>query len=147
MKKRPVVVASGAAGAMSVMGGQVSFLCRGEHTGGVWSLLETSLPKGSGPPPHDHPWDECYYVVEGQVRFTIEGREQLVGAGDFIYTPAGTLHGFSAESERPARMLIFDAPSHAEGFFREVEREVKEMPADFAKLPAIGDRHGIRFAR
>jgi hypothetical protein len=42
-------------------------------------------------------------------------------------------------------MLVFDSPAHSESFFRELGREVKEMPRDLAKLPDIGKRHQIRF--
>jgi quercetin dioxygenase-like cupin family protein len=145
MKKQAVVVKAGGTETMHVMGCQLSFLCRSQQTDHAWSLMETVLPKDMGPPPHDHPWDECYYVVEGQVRFSLEGREQLIGAGDFVYAPRGTLHGFRGDSEKPARMLVFDAPAHTEGFFRDVEREVKEMPRDLPKVPEIGLRHQIRF--
>jgi hypothetical protein len=69
----------------------------------------------------------------------------VVRAGDFIYAPAGTLHGFQGASSEPARVIIFDAPAHAESFFRDLEREVKELPRDLAKVPAIGARHQIRF--
>jgi hypothetical protein len=46
--------------------------------------------------------------------------------------------------EEAARVVIFDAPAHAESFFKEVDREVK-APNDFGKVPGIGLRHGIRF--
>ncbi len=42
-------------------------------------------------------------------------------------------------------MLIFDAPAHAERFFKEIEQEVREMPRDLQKMPAIGARHGVTF--
>jgi quercetin dioxygenase-like cupin family protein len=106
-----------------------------------------TLPKHAGPPSHDHPWDEAYYVIEGEVRFGMDGREVLAKAGDFLYAPGGTLHSFQGASDRPARVLIFDAPAHAESFFRDVDREVKEMPRDLAKVPEIGQRHQIRFVR
>jgi quercetin dioxygenase-like cupin family protein len=147
VKKQPIVVTAGRAETLNVMGGQVSLLCRGEATDRAWCLMEAVLPKDQGPPPHEHPWDECYYVVEGRVRFSLDGCEHLLGAGDFAYAPAGTPHGFSGDSEHAAHMLIFDAPAHAEGFFREVEREVKEMPRDLAKVPEIGERHQIHFLR
>lgn len=147
MSKQMVVVKRGEGEALRVMGADVRFLCAADKTDKAWSLMEVVLPKHSGPPPHDHPWDEAYYVVEGEVRFFLGGQERLVKAGDFIYAPGGTLHGFHGDSERPARMLIFDAPAHAEGFFRDVEREVREIPRDMAKVPAIGDRHHIRFVR
>jgi hypothetical protein len=42
-------------------------------------------------------------------------------------------------------MLIFDAPAHAEAFFKDVDREVAEVSRDLAKILQIGERHGIRF--
>jgi quercetin dioxygenase-like cupin family protein len=108
--------------------------------------MEVAVPRDAGPPPHLHPWDEAYYVIEGEVAFSIGGREQKVTSGDFIYAPGGTVHAFKGTSEQPARMLIFDAPAHAESFFREVDQEVKG-PADMAKVPEIGSKHQIEFLR
>ena len=133
MAKQAMVVRQGEGESLAVMGAGVRFLCSAAGTEQAWSLMQVDLPPEAGPPPHTHPWDEAYYVVAGQVRFALEGREQLVGAGDFIYAPAGTLHGFSGASADPARMLIFD-------------REVKG-PADMPKVPEIGLRHQIDFRR
>lgn len=142
-----VVMKEGAGEALRVMGALVKFLCTGEKTGGKWSLMETALPEGAGPPPHRHPWDEAYYVIAGEVRFSLDGREQVFRAGDFVYAPANTLHGFSGVSKSVARVLIFDTPAHTEGFFREVDREVRRMPEDLPKALAIAERHDIHFVR
>lgn len=144
MGRQLVIVRQGEGESLSVMGAGVKFLCPADRTDRSWSLMEVALPREAGPPPHVHAWDEAYYVVDGQVRFTLEGRDQVVGAGDFIYAPGGTVHGFQGCSEQPARVLIFDAPAHAESFFREVDREVRG-PADMPKVPQIGSRHGIQF--
>jgi quercetin dioxygenase-like cupin family protein len=145
MSKQMVVVKQGQAEELNAMGAAVRFLCGAEKTGRAWSLMEVEVGEKVGPPPHHHPWDEAYYVVLGTVRFTLDGREQLFKAGDFIYAPGGTVHGFQGASPEPARILIFDAPAHAESFFRELNREVKEMPRDLPKALAIGERHQIHF--
>ena len=67
--------------------------------------------------------------------------------GDFIYVPASTPHAFQGLSEKPSRLLFMDVPAHAESFFRDMDREVKEYPRDAAKIPEIGARHKIRFIR
>lgn len=144
MGKQVVVMKQGEGETLTVMGAQVKFLCTADKTDKAWSLMEVVVPKHSGPPPHHHPWDEAYFVIKGEVRFSIEEREQVVKAGDFIYAPSGTLHGFQGASEEPAAMLIFDAPAHAESFFRDAEREIK-APGDMAKVPEIGARHQIMF--
>lgn len=132
---------------LAVLGVAVRFLCRAEDTGHVWSLMETLIPLDAGPPPHHHPWDEAYFVTAGEVEFEIDGRRERVCAGDFVYAPGGTVHAFHGVSAIPARMLIFDAPAHAEAFFKDVAREVTEMPRDLPKVPEIGDRHGLHFLR
>jgi quercetin dioxygenase-like cupin family protein len=130
---------------LKAMGVGVRFVCRGEQTRSAWSLMECVIPRDHGPPPHEHPWDEAYYVIEGAARFMVAGKELLARAGDFIYAPAGTVHAFQGAGEQPARVLIFDAPAAAEGFFRDAAAEVREMPQDLRKVPAIGQRHRIRF--
>jgi quercetin dioxygenase-like cupin family protein len=146
MARKVLTMRHGEGESLRVMGADVKFLCTADSTDRTWSLMEVTLPPDAGPPPHTHPWDEAYYVIEGEVRFSLEGQERVVRGGDFIYAPGGTLHGFQGVSRPAARVLIFDAPAHAESFFREVEREVKG-PQDMAKVPEIGLRHQIDFAR
>jgi mannose-6-phosphate isomerase-like protein (cupin superfamily) len=140
------IVRQGEGEELHVLGTAVRFLCRAGDTQRAWSLMENVIPK-AGPPPHDHPWDEAYFVTAGEVEFEIAERRERVRAGDFAYAPAGTLQAFHGVSEAPARMLIFDTPAHAEAFFREVDREVTELPRDLPKVVEIGARHKIRFAR
>ena len=147
MGKQAKMVGKGEGETLDVMGTKLRFLCLPEQTDRAWSLMEATLPLDAGPPPHEHPWDEAYYVVEGEVNFVLGDQARRVTAGDFLYAPGGTLHAFKGASERPARVLVFDAPAAAEGFFRDVHREVKEMPADLAKVPEIGERHRLRFIR
>ena len=147
MEKQPLVVKRGEAEPIRVLGTQMTFLCGAKNTASGWSVSECVAPKDIGPPPHEHPWDEAYYVLAGEVRFLLGSESTDVGAGDFIYAPAGTLHGFQGLSDQAARVLILDVPGHAEAFFRELEREVKEIPGDLPKVPAIGERHQIHFAR
>ena len=144
MSKQSVFAKKGAGETLQVLGTCVRFLCAARETEHAFSLMEVTIPRHAGPPPHHHPWDEAYYVLEGGVRFSVAGHEQVVAAGEFLYAPAGTVHGFEGDTEVPARMLIIDSPAHAEAFFRDVDREVKG-PGDLAKVPAIGKRNQIYF--
>lgn len=129
---------------LQVLGSEVRFLCQAENTNRAFSMMEVMLPQGAGPPPHHHDWDEAYYIADGEVRFTLGETIRLVKAGDFLYAPAGTIHGFTGLSEIPARVLILDAPASAAGFFRQVHREV-HAAEDGVKVPDIGQQHGIHF--
>jgi quercetin dioxygenase-like cupin family protein len=145
MDKQAMTVRRGAPETLSVLGTELRFLCEGGRTGRGFSIMELVLPTDSGPPLHDHPWDEAYYVIEGQVRFTVGDMTEVFDAGDFIYAPGGTPHAFNGVSEAPARLLVLDVPAASEPFFRDVDREVRSIPADLAKLPEIGQRHQLRF--
>ena len=131
--------------ALNVLGMPLTMLCEASETGGSWSLFEEEVPVGMGPPPHRHDWDEAYYILRGEVDFTIDGEPVRSGPGDFNYLPRGTVHGFKGASESPARVLIFAAPAHGSEFFHELSREIRSLPEDGPKIPVIGARHGIQF--
>ena len=130
---------------LGVLGTQVKFLCTSNNTAGGFSILQVELPKGSGAPPHHHPWDEAYYLISGKLEFQLGNDAISMSAGDFIYAPGDTVHSFSGASDDPATMLVFDSPAHSEAFFRELDREVKTVPDDLSKVPDIGKRHKLTF--
>jgi quercetin dioxygenase-like cupin family protein len=121
------------------------FLCESRETGGAWSLFEEEVPLGMGPPPHRHDWDEAYYVLEGEIDFEVDGEPMKSKAGDFNYLPRNTVHCFKGASASPSRVLIFATPAHGSEFFQELNDEVRSIPDDLAKIPDIGQRHGIEF--
>ena len=145
MQKQAMIVKSQDVRPLHVLGTEVRFLCEGQDTDSAWSLMEVTLPHDSGPPPHCHQWDEAYFVTEGEVQFTVGDQSFTARAGDFVYTPGTVVHGFRGASQRPARVLIFDAPAHAGAFFKRVDKEVKELPRDLQKVFDIGTNTGIRF--
>jgi uncharacterized cupin superfamily protein len=106
-------------------------------------LFEEEIPLGMGPPPHRHPWDEAYYVLEGEVDFEIDGEPLTIRAGDFARLPANTVHGFKGASAAGARVLIFAQPGHSSEFFEDLNSEVRNLPDDLEKVPEIGLRHRI----
>lgn len=145
MQPLPTVIQSENVQPLRVLGTEVRFLCEAESTRGAWSLMEVTLPLESGPPPHVHDWDEAYFVIAGSVDFSVGEKRFSAGAGDFVYTPGGVVHGFRGSSAAPAKVLIFDAPAHAATFFKRVDREVRSLPADLRKVVGIGADTGIRF--
>lgn len=130
---------------LTVLGMPLRFLCDAHDTAGAWSLMEEDIPEGHGPPPHRHDWDEAYYVISGALDFEVDGEPVRLEAGEFAYFPRGTVHAFKGASASPARVLIFAAPAHSSAFFKDVDREVRTVPDDLAKVPEIGRQHGIEF--
>lgn len=140
-----VTLKAGEGKVLNVLGMPLWFLCDADDTDGTWSLMEEKIPTGLGPPPHRHDWDEAYYVIEGALDFEIGGKPVRIEPGGFTYIPRNTVHAFKGASPSPARVLIFAVPAHSSAFFKDVNREVRTVPDDLAKVPAIGLRHGIEF--
>ena len=145
MNKEATIVKSGEGTALPVLGCEVRFLLEAAKTGRAFSLMEVALPKDQGPPPHDHPWDEAYYILDGDVWFMVDGKEAVYTAGDFLYAPGGLVHSFRGAGETAARVLVLDAPATAEGFFKDAAREIVSYPEDLVKVPEIGARYEMRF--
>ena len=140
-----ILVKAGDRAPLNILGMPLTMLCEARETGGAWSLFEEEVPRGMGPPPHRHDWDEAYYILEGEVDFEIDGTPVRSGKGDFNYLPRNTVHGFRGASESAARVLIFAAPAHGSEFFHELNDEVRSLAEDGAKIPEVGERHGIHF--
>jgi quercetin dioxygenase-like cupin family protein len=136
----------------SAVGDKYVMLATGEQTGGVYALMEASVPPGGGPPPHYHTREEeSFYVLDGEITFTA-GDERIQGRpGSFVQIPRGTPHAFKNESARPARMLILCTPAGFEKFMAEFATELPSpeaeplppSPREIEKLIEAAPQYGI----
>jgi quercetin dioxygenase-like cupin family protein len=105
---------------VAVVGDVHRFLATGDDTNGRYALWEAIVPPGGGPPPHVHSREaEGFYVLEGEITFTVNGERIVAQAGTFANMPVGTPHSFKNESGRPAKVLISVAPAGLEQMFFE----------------------------
>jgi len=75
--------------------------------------VELYAPRGKDPQkPHSR--DEVYVVIEGRGTFTIEGRSEPFGPGDFLFAPAGSEHRFEDFTEDLAVWVLFYGPEGGE---------------------------------
>src|SRR6187402_1722378 len=106
---------------IAVVGDVYRFLATGEDTNGKYAMWEALVPPGGGPPPHVHSREEeGFYVLEGEITFTVNGEKVVATTGTFANMPVGTPHSFRNESDKPAKMLISVAPAGLERMFFEV---------------------------
>lgn len=106
---------------IAVVGDVYRFLATGDDTKGKYAIWEAIVPPGGGPPPHVHSREEeGFYILDGQITFTINGEQIVATAGMFANMPVGTPHSFKNESLKPAKMLISVAPAGLEKMFFEV---------------------------
>ncbi|MCC9604996.1 cupin domain-containing protein [Blastopirellula sp. JC732] len=137
---------------VAVVGDAYRLLATGEETGGTYAMMDATVPLGGGPPPHIHRREEeAFYVLEGEITFTLEDEQIIAGPGCFLNMPIGSRHCFKNESDQPARMLITVAPAGLEEMFLEVgqllasEEDQPQPPTeeDIQKLLEAAPRYGV----
>jgi quercetin dioxygenase-like cupin family protein len=152
MPHEPTLRRPGEGRTLAVVGDVYRFLATGEDTNGKYALWEAVVPPGAGPPPHVHRREqEGFYVLEGEITFTINGERVVATAGTFANMPVGTPHSFKNESDRPAKMLVSVAPAGLEQMFFEVGQPVAEGAVtapppskdEVERLLAAAPRYGI----
>ncbi len=123
------------------LGGDVTFLARSEHTGGTVTAFESTVPPGDGPPLHIHTREEEWiYVLEGDLRWKLDGELSNTPAGSFIFIPRGQPHCFQNIGSGDARILISFAPAGMEGFF---DKQAELTEFDPEAFRAAGAVHGM----
>lgn len=121
MNVNPTIRTLAQARTVAVVGDVYRFLATSDDTNGKYALWEAIVPPGGGPPPHVHSREEeGFYVLEGEITFTVNGEALVASAGTFVNMPIGTPHSFKNESQQPARMLISVVPGGLEQMFFEV---------------------------
>lgn len=144
MERQPLVsFPQDRARALNVVGEQITVLASGAATGG-WEVFVHEGPEGSGPPPHSHPWDEAFYVVEGEVQFGFGPDTMTARAGTFVHLPAGAPHWFRL-STGGGKMLSMSSRLGASRMFTQIDKEVPPGPPDIATLVSIAAQHDVRF--
>ena len=60
--------------------------------------------------PHDHPFEETYFFLEGEALATFDGKPVVLGAGDIAWAGVGCPHSFRNLGGGPLRWLETQAP-------------------------------------
>lgn len=103
-------------------------------------IVEHRMPYGDSPPLHVHRReDEVFHILEGRMRFNIDGHERIAVAGETAVAPKGLPHTFRVESREGARCLTVTRGSDFETLLRQMGRPAKrpELPPQAAPTPEI----------
>jgi quercetin dioxygenase-like cupin family protein len=118
-------------------------------TNGAYGLVESWVPAGTSPPLHVHrSEDEAFFVLEGRVRFHVDGRDVVAGQGSFVFLPRDLPHTFLVEGDEDAHLLTLLSPGGGERFFIEGGRTPEGPglpppgPPDVARLRELAPRFG-----
>jgi hypothetical protein len=95
-----------------------------------------------GPPLHIHrDCAESFYVIHGEYRFHLDGRDFICSAGSFVYVPLGLTHTFSSLMPGSRKLNLY-TPAAMVGYFDELALGIN-AGMDEAALDAIAGRYGM----
>ncbi len=103
-------------------------------------VFELTVPAGSNvPPPHSHSKnEECVYVLDGTLRYSVDDVTRDLRPGEWMFTPKGSAHAFSNPHPEAARALIILTPDIGAQYFRDVGAVINAGgPPDRAKLMTV----------
>jgi quercetin dioxygenase-like cupin family protein len=94
------------------------------------TMFTVDYELGAGVPTHDHPFEEAYVFLAGEVEAQIEGRSYHFVPGDVVFAGVGTSHGFWNEGTERVRWIETQAPQppvrHAYRWLPHWERVARE---------------------
>jgi quercetin dioxygenase-like cupin family protein len=86
------------------------------------SVLEIEFDASFEVPPHSHDdYVDSFYVLDGEVEFTVGDRTLQAGPGTLVVAPPHVTHGFRTRGPGRARVLNMHAPDA--GFAESVRRD------------------------
>lgn len=132
----------------------LTFLATGQETQGQFTLMELATRKGNVPPPHiHHREDEVFYVLEGEMTFSVGDQTIKATPGTMVFLPRDVVHSFVIESEQ-VHILALVTPAGLEGYYKECSVLAPSMtlppPAEtpyseLQKMMALAPNFGLEF--
>ena len=109
-------------------------LAEGHQTGGSFSVIEQWMRLNSGARvPHVHNFcDEWFYIIEGTVDFTVDGKIVSAKPGDSVWVARSVVHSFIVTSE-----VCHVLNGYTPGEFEQVIKHLA-IPAEKRELPPKG---------
>ena len=114
----------------------IKCIISGDETDGKMAVFEEIVPPGTGPPRHTHRSQlEVFHIIEGSIRFEVNGKLFERGTGAAAAVPAGAVHAFRNIGTTPAviHFEMLPAGNSEEAFDRMATGEIGDLNAFFEK--------------
>ncbi len=126
--------------ALNVGGFMISVLASTDETGSN-EFFHQSGPEGKGPGPHFHPWDETFFVLQGELHCGVNGVDTVVGPGAMVHVPGGSTHWFRF-GKGGGELLAVTSKGNAAAMFTDFDKGITWESPDRTQLIAIAASHG-----
>jgi len=68
--------------------------------------MSVVAPHSATHPPHSHPDDEFFFVLEGKAEFYLNGQTKVAGPYTSFYCPSGSTHGIRNVGDSVVKYLV-----------------------------------------
>ncbi|WLG92760.1 cupin domain-containing protein [Pseudomonas cucumis] len=126
---------------VKVVGETITILAGGDLSKPFEMHIQEGV-QGGGPPLHFHPWDEAFYVIDGQVEVTVEGQSTTLSTGGYIHIPAGSIHAYKNISPIAKMIGVVSDPRGGQ-FFAALDQ--LKVPEDLPRILEISEGFGVTF--
>jgi quercetin dioxygenase-like cupin family protein len=131
---------------IKIGGLEIRYLMDGTVSGAGSGMFELTVAPGARvPPAHSHSNnEEIVYVLEGTLRYSVDGEMRDLTPGERMFSPRNSVHAFSNPHDRPARALIVLTPDIGAQYFRDIA-EVVGTPGGPApgRMVEVMTRYGL----
>lgn len=74
------------------------------------TMFTVDYEPGGAAQAHDHPFEEAYVFLDGEIDGEFDGERCRLGAGDVVFAPVGCVHGFFNDGDGRVRWIETQAP-------------------------------------
>ena len=106
----PTVSASMATALLAYSGIAVKMLVDQRLGAALHTMFMVEYQPGGVAQPHDHPLEETYYMLEGEVEAMADDETFVLARGDVFWTGVGCIHAFNNQSAGRVRWLETQSP-------------------------------------
>ena len=107
-------------------------------TGKSSQLVLMSLAPGEDIGEEVHEVDQLLFIVEGEGKAVLDGREQEVEDGMVVCVPAGTRHNVvNTDDEKLRLFTVYAPPQHAPGTVHETKADAKAAEVEVLETQPV----------
>ena len=119
----PTVSASMATAALLYSGITVKMLVDKRLDAQLQTMFMVGYQPGACAHPHDHPFEESYVMLEGEVDVVADDRRYTLRPGDVFWTAVGCIHAFYETQGKTVKWLETSAPAPPDRYSYRFERD------------------------
>ncbi|MES2209803.1 MAG: cupin domain-containing protein [Chloroflexota bacterium] len=94
------------------------------------TMFTVDYELGGAAQAHDHPFEEAYFFLAGEIEAELDGKHYTLRAGDIVFASVGSVHGFYNVGTERVRWIETQAPQpparHSYRWVRSWERYEQE---------------------